>query len=132
MTYGWFLRHKRSGKFVHIDTRNDRVTVCPDATTATRFDTMERANEAYVLLSQNSITFPVCEIIDLTLNQTLVPDADPPPPYRNRREHIAQHLAKARTLRALARAQSDLSSAPPKAEPDLKAPRRTGYGVGRF
>ena len=73
--YGWFLRHRITGRFVRIDNILSRLaSVVDDIRDADRFETREQAQSVYDFLS--GLSFPPCVVVDATIPQNAIPDAD--------------------------------------------------------
>lgn len=135
MRYIWTIRHRRAGEWLTIAKDGQSFTLTPDLKKATHFDGNTLAAEAVqkLLLSWTPAarwSALDIQIVDQTIPDEPIPDADPAPVWPGRNELIASVMAageprreaarKARALARLARAgrpSGVVVNKPPRAAP---------------
>lgn len=75
--YGWFLKHKRSGQLLRIDSPQ-LATIVSSLVEATRFDTQAQATAALEFVKAGPMMGGIeLEVVDATIHDPPIPDANP-------------------------------------------------------
>jgi len=81
VTYGWLIKHEKTGGYgvVHVAPDGISVTVARHPNEATMFPTRREVVDTLLFLQRSSSTFPDCDVVDYTLPEQPIPDADTAP-----------------------------------------------------